>query len=356
MIFAAIVAGGTGSRMGADRPKQFLTLGDRPVLIHTIERFLDCPETDKVYIGVHKDWVEELHSMCDDAGLDSSHISILAGGMNRDDTIRRIIKKITNEYEISDSDIILTHDGVRPFVSQKEIRDSINAMESCDGATVCLPSTDTLLYSEKGEHIDSIADRSKLFRALTPQTFRLKTLVSAYKALTPFRDWKYSFAGKAEFQFDFGFLIPGEWTHIVTKASYTARYEACTAAKDKEPWAAIGSETANGFTYSATFVLGYMLPFKLNLIGLAANFKGHYSGSDFGEYASNYDGGFTEISFALQSVVELTEKDQLQIGATIPSRRAFSSEVEDGKACVSKTTYGREWYFNGVSVVWKHSF
>ncbi len=185
MIFAAIVAGGTGSRMGADRPKQFLTLGDRPVLIHTIERFLDCPETDKVYIGVHKDWIEELHSMCDDAGLDSSRISILAGGMNRDDTIRRIIKKITNEYEISDSDIILTHDGVRPFVSQKEIRDSIKAMESCDGATVCLPSTDTLLYSEKGEHIDSIADRSKLFRALTPQTFRLKTLVSAYKALTP---------------------------------------------------------------------------------------------------------------------------------------------------------------------------
>ena len=178
----------------------------------------------------------------------------------------------------------------------------------------------------------------------------------SYDSLTPFKDWKYSFAGKVELKFDFGFLIPGEWTHIVTKASYTARYEACTAAKDKEPWAAIGSETANGFTYSATFVLGYMLPFKLNLIGLAANFKGHYSDSDFGEYASNYDGGFTEISFALQSVVELTEKDQLQIGATIPSRRAFSSEVEDGKACVPKTTTGREWYFNGVSVVWKHNF
>ena len=178
----------------------------------------------------------------------------------------------------------------------------------------------------------------------------------SYDLLTPFKDWKYSFAGKVEFKFDFGFLIPGEWTHVVTKASYTARYEACTAAKGNEPWAVIGAETANGFTYSATFVLGYMLPFKLNLIGLAANFKGHYSGSDFGEYDLNYDGDFTEISLALQSVVELTEKDQLQIGATIPSRRAFTQEVEDGKACVSKTTYGREWYFNGVSVVWKHSF
>ena len=178
----------------------------------------------------------------------------------------------------------------------------------------------------------------------------------SYDSLTPFKDWKYSFAGKVEFKFDFGFLIPGEWTHVVTKASYTARYEACTAAKGNEPWAVIGAETANGFTYSATFVLGYMLPFKLNLIGLAVNFKGHYSGSDFGDYDSNYDDDFTEISFALQSVVELTEKDQLQIGATIPSRRAFTSEVEDGKACVSKTTTGREWYFNGVSVVWKHNF
>ena len=178
----------------------------------------------------------------------------------------------------------------------------------------------------------------------------------SYKALTPFCDWKYSFAGKTEFQFDFGFLFPGEWTHVVTKLSYTARYEACTAASRYLPWAAIGSETANGFTYSATGILGYMLPFRLNLIGLAINFKGHFDGRDFGEYNSNYDGAFTEISFALQAVMKLNEKNELQFGATVPSRRAFTSEVEDGKACVSKKTAGREWYFNGASLVWKHNF
>ena len=178
----------------------------------------------------------------------------------------------------------------------------------------------------------------------------------SYKALTPFRDWKYSFAGKAEFQFDFGFLFPGEWTHVVTKLSYTARYEACTAAARYEPWAAIGSETVNGFTYSATGILGYMLPFKLNLIGLAVNFKGHFDGGDFGDYDSNYDGDFTEISLALQAVMKLNEKNELNFGATLPSRRAFTSEVEDGKASVAKQTGGREWYFNGLSVVWKYNF
>ncbi len=184
MIFAAIVAGGTGSRMGADRPKQFLELAGTPVIIHTIGRFMHHAEVDMVYVGVHAEWADELERMCLDAGFDMKKISILTGGVTRDDTVRRMIDRITQEYEISDSDIILTHDGVRPFVSDTEISESIKAMQTCDGATLCLPSTDTLLYSENGRSIDSVADRSKLFRALTPQTFLLSSLISAYKSLT----------------------------------------------------------------------------------------------------------------------------------------------------------------------------
>lgn len=185
MIFAAIVAGGTGSRMGADMPKQFLDLCGKPVLVHTVKRFLDCRMTDMIYVGVHADWCEAFTQMCTAAQLDMSKIKILAGGAVRDDTVRIIIDAITKEYEISDSDIILTHDGVRPFVSDEEIRSSIRAMEKTDGATICLPSTDTLLYSEDGAGIDSVPDRSKLFRALTPQTFRLTKLIEAYNSLTP---------------------------------------------------------------------------------------------------------------------------------------------------------------------------
>ncbi len=170
--------------MGADRPKQFLSLGGKPVLVRTIEKFLSCQEIDRVYVGVHRDWTEALDKMCREADLDTDRITLLAGGETRDDTIRHIVRYITEEYKISDSDIILTHDGVRPFVSQQEIRDSISAMESCKGATLCLPSTDTLLYSEKGDMIESVPDRTKLFRALTPQTFRLKTLINAYSSLT----------------------------------------------------------------------------------------------------------------------------------------------------------------------------
>lgn len=185
---------------------------------------------------------------------------------------------------------------------------------------------------------------------------RYNRYADSYESLTPFKDWKYSFAGKLEFQFDFGFLFPGDWSHIVTKASYTVRYEACTAANACEPWSVIDSENVNGLTYSATFILGYMLPYKFYFIGLAVNFKGHYSGSDFGEYDFNFDGDFIEVSFAIQSVIKLSQKNEFQIGAAIPSRRAFMQNVNDGKACVTKTALGREWYFNGVSVLWKYTF
>ena len=94
----------------------------------------------------------------------------------------------------------------------------------------------------------------------------------------------------------------------------------------------------------------------MNLIGIAVNFKGHFDGGDFGVYDSNYDGDFAEISLALQAVMKLNEKNELNFGATVPSRRAFIQKVEDGKAAVSKKTVGREWYFNGVSIVWKHNF
>ena len=58
MIFGAILAGGTGSRMGLDKPKQFLMLGDKPIIIHTIEKFLLCNKIDHVYVGIHPDWID----------------------------------------------------------------------------------------------------------------------------------------------------------------------------------------------------------------------------------------------------------------------------------------------------------
>lgn len=185
MIFAAIVAGGTGSRMGADIPKQFLPLGGKPVIVRTIERFLECGRIDLVYVGVHPDWTDRLAEMCHDSGFDFLRIRIIPGAGDRNGTVHEIVEAIVRECGNTEGDIVVTHDGVRPFVTVREIEDSIAAVESgrFDGVTVCAPVKDTILCSEDGGTIDSVPDRSKLYRTLTPQTFKLSALAECFEKL-----------------------------------------------------------------------------------------------------------------------------------------------------------------------------
>lgn len=178
----------------------------------------------------------------------------------------------------------------------------------------------------------------------------------SYEALTPFANWKYSFFGRAGLQFDFGAIFPGEWTHVITTASYGVKYEGFTAADNKEPWSYAGGENVNGLTYSTSMFIGYMMPLRLKMIGLAASFNGRYSGDDYGVYDSNFDGDFMGTSFALQGVVALTEKDSLQIMTSLSSCRAFLEEVDSDDIKITKTKAGTEWVFGGIMLGWSHNF
>ena len=73
MVFGAILAGGKGTRMGIDKPKQFLMLGSRPIIIHTIEKFILSPDIDEIYVGVHPDWIDS-RQKTDVPGTDTSDI------------------------------------------------------------------------------------------------------------------------------------------------------------------------------------------------------------------------------------------------------------------------------------------
>ena len=95
MIFAGILAGGKGERMKISKiPKQFLMLGDKPILIYTLEKFLLCPEFDYIYIGVHKDWLDYCNELLEKYIEDSSRIKIVAGEEDRNDTIMNLVKMI----------------------------------------------------------------------------------------------------------------------------------------------------------------------------------------------------------------------------------------------------------------------
>lgn len=184
MIYAAIVAGGTGSRMGADIPKQFLKLKNREIIVHTVAAFERSPLIDRIFVGVHSEWLDSLKDMCESAGIDMKKVTVVSGGCDRSETLLNIISAIQKSAGIGGEDVIVTHDGVRPFVTEKIISDSIDALEFSDGVTAAICSTDTVLYSEDTLYVEDVLDRKNIFRAQTPQTFRLKKLIEAYDSLS----------------------------------------------------------------------------------------------------------------------------------------------------------------------------
>lgn len=184
MIFGAIVAGGIGKRMGiSDVPKQFMMLGSKPIIIHTIEKFLLCSKIDFLYVGVHKDWIYYTEDLVKKHLINCEKLIITEGGIDRNLTIMNIIDAIESNHEISDEDIIVTHDAVRPFLTLKMIEENIKAAIEHGACDTVTPTFDTIIESENGEAISFVPERKKLFLGQTPQSFKIKLLKNIYNSL-----------------------------------------------------------------------------------------------------------------------------------------------------------------------------
>ena len=178
MAIAGIVAGGTGSRMGAGLPKQFLKIGSRTCLEHTVRAFLRVETVTKVIVGVHPEWVEEAAVLFSD-----ERIFVIPGGAYRNETVRRIVGFALETLHCPEQEVLLTHDAVRPFVSEEVIRDSLRVIEHCDVCTAALPAVDTMVLSPDGQSPQAFPERSTVFHVQTPQTFRLGDFARLYDRL-----------------------------------------------------------------------------------------------------------------------------------------------------------------------------
>ena len=187
MVFGAILAGGVGSRMHmADMPKQFLPLGDKPIIVHTLEKFLTCSRFETIYIGVHADWINYMTDLIEKylpAAVQGKVIPV-AGGSDRNGTILNVIAAIEEAYGESDEHIIVTHDSVRPFVTLRMIEENIDYAEQYGAVDTVAPAIDTIVVSEDGKFISSIPNRAEMYQGQTPQTFRINLLKTLYHSLT----------------------------------------------------------------------------------------------------------------------------------------------------------------------------
>ena len=212
MIFGAILAGGTGSRMGlTNMPKQFLELGDKPIIIHTLQKFLLNLKFDVIYLGVHENWTGYMEDLIEKYIVDEENknrIKIISGGADRNSTIMNIVEDIEKNYILTNEDIIVTHDAVRPFITSRILEENIEISLKYGACDTVIPAIDTIVVSENNKIIKEIPNRQYMYQGQTPQSFKILELKKLYNELSKEEKGILTDACKI-------FVIKGKEVHLV---------------------------------------------------------------------------------------------------------------------------------------------
>ncbi len=217
MVYAVILAGGVGSRMGGDKPKQYLTVKDKPIIIYTIEKFIAVPQFEKIIVLCPKQWVEHTKNLVEKhIAPAKDSIAVIEGGDTRNETIMNAISYIEQECKLDDDTIIVTHDSVRPFVTNRIIEENIEFAKQYGACDTVVPATDTIVEALDNTIISSIPDRSKMYQGQTPQSFNALKLKNIYAALTDEEKDILTDAAKI-------FVIKGEKVALVQGETYNMK-------------------------------------------------------------------------------------------------------------------------------------
>lgn len=171
---AVILAGGSGSRLGADVPKQFLEIDGRTILEYSVAVFDNHPDIDAIVIVSREDYIDKVREIVARRGYRKVE-KIISGGKERYQSSLAAIA----EYE--DDDVLLFHDAVRPLLSKRIIDDCLAAMEKYNAVDVAFNTTDTIIQVNSDNCICSIPDRNYLRNGQTPQVFRRRVIAEAYR-------------------------------------------------------------------------------------------------------------------------------------------------------------------------------
>lgn len=174
---AVILAAGSGSRTGLSTPKQFLPLGGKTVLEHSVQTFNDHPGIDQVVIVTSPEFISKVQGIVKDNNW-TKVTAVLPGGKERFDSSLAAVRHFSGNPDL----VMLFHDAARPLVSARIISDTLKAMETFNAIDVAIPAVDTIVQCDAaGTHMESIRDRRLLWRMQTPQGFRQKTIEEAYR-------------------------------------------------------------------------------------------------------------------------------------------------------------------------------
>lgn len=180
MNIAIIFAGGSGVRMGAGVPKQFLEINGKPILIHTLQLFEEHEEIDRIYLAMNADYIRYAQQLALDYRIDKL-AAIVPGGETAQDSIYNALKKAAEENP--EDSIVLIHDGVRPVVAYEVISENIEAVKEYGSAITSTLCYETILLSSDGCSVDSLPLRKESYSAQAPQSFYLKDIIEAHEMI-----------------------------------------------------------------------------------------------------------------------------------------------------------------------------
>lgn len=180
MNIAIIFAGGSGVRMGAGVPKQFLEINGKPILIHTLQLFQEHEDIDKIYLAMSQDFIRYTEQLVIDYCIDKM-AAVVPGGVTAQDSIYNALVRAREENP--EDSVVLIHDGVRPFVEYGVISDNIESVKQHGSAITSTLCYETILVSHDGNKVDDVPLRKETFAAQAPQSFYLKDILEAHDAI-----------------------------------------------------------------------------------------------------------------------------------------------------------------------------
>jgi ribitol-5-phosphate 2-dehydrogenase (NADP+) / D-ribitol-5-phosphate cytidylyltransferase len=176
---AVILAGGSGVRFNADRPKQFLKLAGKSILEHTLDVFQAHRLIDEIAIVCHGSYIGDVEDIVNKSRYDKVK-KVLAGGETRYHSSLSAIRAYQLEHPDATTANLIFHDAVRPFIRATTIDHVVGALAHYRAVDVAIPASDTVIRVD-GTTIDDIPDRSRLMMGQTPQAFRLDVIGRAYQ-------------------------------------------------------------------------------------------------------------------------------------------------------------------------------
>ncbi len=165
-------------------PKQFLKVKDEPILIRTVRNFEDFGSFRAGVICCPVDWIEYTKATLLEFGISLDHISVIPGGKNRNSSVKNGCRFLTKNFNVTEADVVLTHDAVRPFFNARVIKDNIEAVNEYGACNTVMPVVDSILRSSTGEFFTEHIRRAELYRVQTPQSFRLSELDNLINSLS----------------------------------------------------------------------------------------------------------------------------------------------------------------------------